>query len=203
VTQSKLLRKDSGVDSLVNSAADSERRWTYLDSVIVPSDVVAVQIPINAHTLGSQLWYHAKRYAKWRGTPHFKIVTSNGSLANANMHIIQTDSALNSPAKARDILTNIGYSTKTAQDSAIEYSVQWRNLDPYVSITDDETEANLGYLTIVLPINTWQSAPSDFGKIHITLYVDPTDVLMKAETGPNNVGVWKMPPITTIARDTA
>ena len=195
-----------GVDDLTHSATTSERKWTYLNSYSVPTDVAAFQIPINTCTLGKQFYHHARRYTMWRGTPHFRVVMHNSRLTNVNLHVCQTNKLFDSPVNPAILLDNIGYAVTATDGCSVDYPVQWRNISAYVPIDNDETTPALGYLSLIFPSSNWAdpaTAANIGGNISLSLYVDPSSVEMKGETGPGHVGKWALPPTLSSARDTA
>jgi hypothetical protein len=199
-------QEGQGVDSLNHTATSSERRWTYLDSYSIPGDVAAIQIPINSCTLGRQFYHHLRRYALWRGTPHFKVVMHNSKLTNVNLHVCQTNQKFDSPSNPAALLENIGYSVTSTDGCSVSYPVQWRSLVTYQKVDNDETVPSLGYLSLVFPSSNWGDAVAGQGlggNVQISLYVDPSSIEMKGETGPGHVGVWSLPPAISSARDTA
>nr|UNY41971.1 MAG: polyprotein 2 [Picornavirales sp.] len=189
-----------GPDQTGEKATTSERRWNYFRSLSIDPTIGAIQIPINAYTLGRQFWRHLKRYSRYRGVPHFKIVLTNSMLANSNVHVIQTNKEIPDNGDPARLLDNIGYSVTSTGESAIDYAVQWRTTETYLNCNTSPEAPDLGYLVIVFPNNANLGASTLPVNLELVIYVDPSDIEMRVEISPTELGGYKDPVMGAMIR---
>jgi hypothetical protein len=204
--QKETQQSKYNVDNLTQNAVEAERRWTYVTSFKTQASAGVVQIPVNTLTLGKFFYRHARRYTMWRGTPKFKIMITNGYGVNSNVHFVHSNVEV--PAgtlevNPEDFLENIGYAVTGAPGTATVVDAKWRTMSAFITVSDDPATPDLGYIYIVMPLNSWSDVANptySSSTTQFTLYVDPTDIEMKVEAGPLHVGNWQKPSVVVYDR---
>jgi hypothetical protein len=204
--QKETTQSKSDIDNLTQNAVEAERRWTYVTSFKTQAVAGLVQIPVNTLTLGKFFYRHARRYTKWRGTPKFKIMINNSFSVNSNVHFVHSNIEIPSgitEINPEDFLDNIGYAVTGAPGTATVVDAKWRRMEAFVTVSNDPAQPDLGYIYIVMPLNSWTDVTSPgyaSSTTQFTIYVDPTDIELKVEAGPNHVGNWQKPSVVVYDR---
>jgi len=190
-----LFERQSGEESITKTTeivedmehdaevSQTEERWNFLATLtlgaVSTGELCTVAgVKINSAILGPWSYLHAKRYARWRGSPKIKAVITNDMRVNGAIHVCQSNVAPATTSKPTDYVTFNSHAVSGAQGTALEFPIQWRRLLPWISMegTDD-----IGYLIFALPIYT----TTQQGKFNITLYVDVSDVSYSLAADPS------------------
>ena len=144
-------------DPMSEGSSLTSRRWNYVDTITVDTSISAINIPVNARLFGKWPSREVARYSKWRGNLRVKVMTTNTTLLNGNIHLIHHNfhqsQALGTP-DFRLLLGDISHSVNGAPGTALELDLVWRSPQPYMSTDSYDNRVDLGWLTIAIPASS-------------------------------------------------
>jgi len=167
-------RKMEGKPSSGEAVA-TERRWNFVESFNVDSNVNLINIPVTSALFGKWPFWLVNRFSLWRGRLRLKIMVTNTKNLNGNFHVVHHNYNASEIIATKDfhyILGDIPHAVNGAFGSALELDLDWRNVTPQLPIQPNSNFKN-GYVGIAIPI----ISSTDTTLQHcITIYSDVSEL---------------------------